>query len=180
MAPSEQKGQKSFGLHDSRDILEKLRWELRNLFCRQRYDIAVCQYHAFNCAITAWHATDWLWQDISSSPELKTKLQEKIQKPLKTVEDFQSYVRVDCWALRLCHQIANGSKHFLVTRNPDSTISAVISDGEGYDYGNPIIVEGDMHHLADKVFGEALLWFEAFLRDWNIFPEEPFVSMGDS
>ena len=179
MVLSEEKGQKSFGLRDSRDILEKLRWELRNLFSRQRHDIAACQYHAFNCAVTAWHASDWLWQDLSSSPELKTKLQEKIQQPLKTLNDFQDYVRFDCGALRLCHQIANGSKHFLVTRNPDSTISAVISDGKGYDYGNPIIVEGDTRHMADKVFYEALFWFETFLREWNIFPVEPFVPMGD-
>ncbi|MGC2048457.1 MAG: hypothetical protein WA635_07595 [Gallionella sp.] len=185
MALSEQKGQKSFGLHDSRDMLEKLRWELSNLFCRQRYNIAVCQYHAFNCAVTAWHVTDWLWQDISSSPELKIKLQEIIHKPLNTLEPFklehfQNYVRVDCGALRLCYQIATGSKHCLFERKAaDSTISAIISDGEGYDYGNPIIVEGDTHHMADKVFYEAQFWFEAFLRDWNIFPEEPFVPMGD-
>jgi len=130
MTLPEQKGQKSFGLHDSRDMLEKLQWELNNLFCRQRHNISVCQYHAFNCAVTAWHVTDWLWQDISSSLELKTKLQEKIQNPLKKCKDFQRYVRVDCNALRLCHQIANGSKHFLVERDPDSTISAVISTGE--------------------------------------------------
>ena len=159
--------------------LEKLRWELNNLFCRQRYDIAVCSYHAFNCAVTAWHVTDWLWQDISSSLELKTKMQEKNMNSWTKCEEFQHYVRENCRALRLCYQIATGSKHCLMERKPDSTISAVISDGEGYDYGNPIIVEGDTHHMADKVFHEALSWFEVFLRDWNIFPEEPFVPNGD-
>ena len=80
MALSELKAQKSFELRDSRDMLKKLRWELNNLFCRQRYDIAVCQYHAFNCAVTAWHVTDWLWQDISSSPELKNQDERKEQE----------------------------------------------------------------------------------------------------
>jgi len=176
MVPPEQKAQKSFALQDSRDMLKKLRWELDNLFRRQRYDSAACQYHAFNCAVTAWHVTDWLWQDISSSPGLKTKMQEHSWTKCK---EFQGYVRDNCSALRLCYQIATGSKHCLMECNPDSTISAVISDGEGHDYGNPIIVEGDTRHMANQVFYEALFWFEAFLRDWNIFPDEPFVSMGD-
>ncbi len=171
MAQSERRAQKSFELRDSRDILEKLRWEINNLLCRQRYDIAVCQYHAFNCAVTAWHVTDWLWQDIPS--ELRNKRQ------WKDCKKFQDYVRKDCPELNLCHQIANGSKHCLVERNPDSAISAVISDGKGYDYGNPVIVEGEAHHMADKVFYDALFWFEAFSREWNIFPEEPFVPIGD-
>jgi hypothetical protein len=67
-----------------------------------------------------------------------------------------------------------------VERKPAPTISTGISDGEGYDYGNPIIVDGDTQHLADQVFREALSWFQAFIHEWKIFPEEPFVSMGDS
>jgi hypothetical protein len=171
IAPTEQRAQKTFELRDSRHMLEKLRWELNNLDFRQRHDIAARQYHSFNCAVTAWHVTDWLWQDISSA--MRDKL------VLKECKDFQEYVRAACPALRLCHQIANGSKHCLLERNPDSTISAIISNGEGYDYGHPIIVEGDTHHMAYKVFYEALVWFETFLRDENIFPEEPFVPMGD-
>ena len=45
---AEQKAQKSFELRDSRDMLDKLQWELSNLICRQRHDILSCQYHAFN------------------------------------------------------------------------------------------------------------------------------------
>jgi hypothetical protein len=171
MAASEQKAQKTFELHDSRDMLEKLQWELDNLFLRQRHDIKVCQYHAFNCAVTAWHVTDWLWHDMSSA--LRSALQ------LNRFEDFQAYVCKACPALNLCRQIANGSKHCLVERKPDPTISAVISDGEGNDYGNPVIVEGDIRHMADEVFYKALFWFKVFVQDSNIFPDEPFVPTGD-
>ena len=174
---AEQKAQKTFRLSDSRDILEKLQWELDTLFCRQRHDIRVCQYHAFNCAITAWHVTDWLWLDIT--PEVKARLEEKTQRKLNRCEDFQTYVREACPSLVLCHQIANGSKHCLLEHKPDPNVSAGISGGEGYDYGNPIIMEGETPHLADKVFNTALVWFRVFLQEWNIFPEEPFVSSGD-
>jgi hypothetical protein len=165
MTTSEKKAQKSFELRDSRDMLEKLQWELNNLFCRQRYDIKACQYHAFNCAVTAWHVTDWLWQDIS--PVLKNELR------VNELKHFQRYVRDDCLALKLCHRIANASKHCLLESK------AVISDGEGYEYGNPVIVEGKTCHMAEEVFYNAKFWFEAFLREQNIFPEEPFVPMGD-
>jgi hypothetical protein len=168
---AEQKAQKSFELRDSRDMLEKLQWELSNLFCRQPYDIRACQFHAINCAITAWHVTDWLWHDISS--ELKDG------RRWKKCQDLQDYVRKECPELNLCHQIATGSKHCLMTYKPDPTISAGISGGKGYDYRNPIIVEGDKQYQAIDVFQTAQIWFEAFLRDENIFPEEPFISMGD-
>jgi hypothetical protein len=174
--PIERRAQKAFMLRDSRDMLEKLRWELNNLDFRQPYDIAACQYHSFNCAVTAWHVTDWLWHDIS---QLRDKLVDKKGKPFKECQDFQQYIREACPALRLCHQIANGSKHCLLTHNPDSTISTIISNGEGYDYGHPVILEGDTQHMAYKVFFEALVWLDSFLRDENIFPAEPFVPKGD-
>jgi len=177
MTRQEQRAQKAFGLRDSRDLLEKLRWELSNLFQRQRYDIAVCQYHAFNCAVTAWHMTDWLWHDINSSPTLKSKLQQKIT-PMNRCDEFQSYVRADCSALRLCYQIATGSKHCFMERNPDSTVEAKITEGD--NYGNPIVIEGDTTHMAENLFWEALFWFKAFIREWDIFPEEPFIPQGDT
>jgi hypothetical protein len=162
-----------FELRDSRDLLEKLRWELQNLFCRQRHDVAVCQYHTFNCAVTAWHITDWLWRDLP--PQLKGELRNASGELLREFKDFQEYVREACPALKLCNQVANGSKHSGFRK-----VSAIISDGDGYDYGNPVIIDGDTHHSADKVFYDALFWFEKFLHEQNIFPSEPFVPRGDS
>lgn len=121
--------------------------------------------------------TNWLWWDIT--PDVKARLEEKIQRKLNRFEKFQDYVGEDCPSLNLCRQIANGSKHCLLMHNPDPAISASISKGEGYNYGNPIIKEGDTPHLADKVFFAGLFWFQAFLREWNIFPEEPFAPSGD-
>jgi hypothetical protein len=159
----EKKAQKAFGIDDSRAMLDKLRWELENIFTRQRHDIRVCQYHAFNCAITAWHATDWLWEDMP--PDLKHEMEWK--KP----EHFQVFVCEQSPELCLCRQIANGSKHCRL-RSFDPAVSAVISDGQGYDYGNPIIIDGDVRHDASYVFGLALCWLEQFIRSHNILLEE--------
>jgi hypothetical protein len=68
--------------------------------------------------------------------------------------------------------------------NPDPHISTTISDSEGYDYGNPIIVEdsgsGSSERLAYEVFFIAKCWLETFVRDWKVFCEEPFIPSGDS
>jgi hypothetical protein len=172
MTVTEQMGQKAFELRDARDMMEKLRWEINKLFFRQRYDITACQYHSFNCAVTAWHTVDWLWHSLSAD------LQSQIG--VASLRDFQAHVRSVCPALKLCELICNGSKHRLLTQRTNPSVSAKISDGEGHDYGNPIIVEGDTEHLADKMFYEALFWFRAFIHQWNVFPEEPFVPMGDA
>jgi hypothetical protein len=118
-----------------------------------------------------------LWQDISS--ELRTEIELAAGVPIKCLGEFQNYVRLQCSALNLCYEISRGAKHCIVDRNPDSTISTRISDGEEYDYGNPIIVASDGQHLADQVFHEALCWFQAFIHEWNILPESPFVPMSD-
>lgn len=178
------KPQKAFGLHDSRDILKKLTWEMNNMCECARHDIESRQYHAFNCAVTAWHLTDWLWHDMQGmSEESKYLVQKTIgKKSLKSIECFQSYVRTACYALCLSYEIANGSKHCRL-RRPNPGISTSISDGEGYDYGNPIIVEDDAdgtrHRWAYEVFLEAKCWVETFVREHHIFPEEPFVPFGD-
>ena len=173
---TETKGQKAFELRDARDLIQKLSWELTNLFCRERAVIAVCQYHAFNCAVTAWHISDWLWHDLS--PATKDEIFNTTGVRLKTYDNFRDYIIRESHALRLCHQIANGSKHYLL-KNTDSSVSAKISDGEGNAYGNPIITEGAIEHDAQRVFYEAMFWFQRFINEWNVFPEEPFVPRGD-
>ena len=78
--------------------------------------------------------------------------------------DWTKYVRKACPELKLCYQIATGSKHCLMTYNPDPTISAGISGGKGYDYRNPIIVEGDKQYQAIDVFQTAQIWNH---RSWQ-------------
>jgi hypothetical protein len=155
-----------FWLRDSRDLLEKLRWEIDNLFCRQRYDVEACQYLAYNCAVTAWHVSDWLFEDIPDDL--------RVSRGWRNLRDFQQFIRRECSALTLCGASANASKHRRV-----KTTAVRVSDGEGYDYGNPIIVDGTERHDASKVFREALRWYEDFLQSEGILLGEPFVPLGD-
>ncbi|SRR6266851_1202949 len=59
-----------FALATPAHMLEKLWWEIeqlkRSLEPDDRYRISgVATYHAFNCAITSWHITDWVWESPS-------------------------------------------------------------------------------------------------------------------
>jgi hypothetical protein len=166
MAMAEQEATEGFWLRDSRDLLKKLRWELENLFCRQRHDVEACEYLAYNCAVTAWHVSDWLFEDIPD--ELRRS------RGWKTLSDFQQFIRSECSALTLCWASANASKHRRV-----KTTAVRVSDGEGHGYGNPIIVDGTQRHDASAVFWEALRWYEDFLQSEGILLDEPFVPLGD-
>jgi hypothetical protein len=61
---------KVFGLAAPHHMLMKLKWEIFKLRsvvaepCRPGAEIEP-GYHAFNCAVTAWHMTDWVWQSAS-------------------------------------------------------------------------------------------------------------------
>lgn len=165
----EQKAQKAFGLCDTRAMLEKLRWEAGKLSTLERHNVVERQYHALNAAITAWHITDWLWHTMPAEVRVEW---DNIQK-------FQEYVRQNSPMIRLCYQIATGSKHCIIERHPDPSVSAGMSGGEGYDYGNPIILDGDTRYLAQDVFFKALFWFEAFIHERKQCAEAPFVPRGD-
>jgi hypothetical protein len=167
---------KPFALRDSRDLLEKLRWELNNLFLRQHYDVLVCAYHVFNAAVTAWHVTDWLWRDLQANPSVLGRLQQHVGEVFANKAAFQKYVRGECDALVLCHQVANGSKHSEFRAG----VAATVSESIGSDHGSPVISGGTTEQPAHKVFYEALFWYQSFLRDWDVFPEEPFVPRSDT
>ena len=55
---------KVFRLSTPMHLLDKLRWEIagfqRSLRSKSIYRELHPAYHAFNCAVTAWHMTDWV------------------------------------------------------------------------------------------------------------------------
>jgi len=177
-AGDEQRGQKVFLLRDTRDLLKKLRFELQQMSLTARHDVEARAYHAFNCAITAWHVTDWLWHDMPL--EVRKQVSDPPPEQNGSLQDFQNYTRKDCPALALCYQIATGSKHCrMKNTRADASVAAGVSEGEEYEYGNPVILIGDEAQDAQRVFYVALCWYERFMKQWNILPEEPFIPHSD-
>jgi hypothetical protein len=131
-------------------------------------------FRAFNTAVTAWHLTDWIWQ---SSPKSRAALKQRFKFSCnetpsgikKGLGRFQHAVAEDCGALKICREIANGSKH-MRTDKPDPAIKAMAS----WD----AVVEGvGLAKPGDLIMGlrvadsgkeqDAVLWFIEALGYWD-------------
>jgi hypothetical protein len=130
---------KRLGLDSPTDLLAKLNWEIVQLGLPVDLE-AVASYRAFNCAVTAWSISDWVWN--AASADLRKRLRAESPKPeASDAECFASLLREQCRELAICQQLANGSKHFVLRDHIDKTISSYRSasvafylsdDGEGH------------------------------------------------
>src|SRR5271166_3900248 len=122
-----------FHLHDPGALLRKLAWEIRQLSRstapdakRSVSELLSPAYCAFNCAVTAWHIADWTWQ--SADEETQRRMADKLGFSLvsndgKNFERFASAICERSRALKICREIANGSKHKKL-RKPEESIRA--------------------------------------------------------
>jgi hypothetical protein len=125
--------QKVFRLHTPMHLLSKLHWEIegfrRSLHNRHTHRWLLPAYHAFNCAVTAWHMTDWIWLYVS--PEEQRELAAKHALAPSDLRSFQEAMGKACRALNACRELCNGSKHREVTgKRADRHVRARASWGE--------------------------------------------------
>jgi hypothetical protein len=157
-----------------------LRCETASLNTIERHDVMGRAYTAFNCAVTAWHMTDWVWAELDQNQW--KEVQEFAGTGCKLVatnpKPLQEYVRRSSHALKLCELLANGSKHCVLLR-PDLRVRTTMTDGDGADYGNPILKDDGKEIWVGEVLCQAACWWQDFLTDWHIAEEPPFVPEGD-
>src|SRR5271168_5177464 len=104
MCNSNDTGRLAFALRGCRDLLEKLRYETGSLNTTERHDVMGRAYIAFNCAVTAWHMTDWVWIELDQTQ--RNKVQELAGTSCMLDEDtkpkpLQEYARRSSPALKL-------------------------------------------------------------------------------
>jgi hypothetical protein len=180
MSDSNEPAGLAFALRGSRDLLEKLRYETGCLSTIERHDVLGRAYVAFNCAVTAWHMTDWIWVEMDQGQRERVQALActNFQLEKTNPRPLQAYVRTASNALRLCELIANGSKHCSL-RSPDPGVSTTMADGDGVNWGNPVVSVDGQEILVGDVLWQAVCWWEVFLADWHIAEKAPFVSDGD-
>jgi hypothetical protein len=93
----------SFEIRNSDDLLNKLKDDF-NEFKNHQLSSRI----AINCAMSAWHLTDWVFEEYNHKLGFEGK------------GSFRA--SLTCDSLTLMHDIANGSKHLKVS-NPKSGIS---------------------------------------------------------
>ncbi|WP_441268107.1 hypothetical protein AB7G19_22405 [Bradyrhizobium sp. 215_C5_N1_1] len=118
---------KRLGLERPLDLLAKLDWEIEQLGLPPDQEV-VASYRAFNCAVTAWSICDWVWN--FATPDLRERFRAQSPNPdAKGSEPLASLLRERSRELAICQQLANGSKHFILDRHNDVSVSSYRSPG---------------------------------------------------
>jgi len=179
----------TFALKNCHDLLDKLLWEIERLegeikriesepeppegeaewVERLIRDVDELSYGAFNCAVTAWALSDWVFQDL--------KIEQR--PPTPELEDFQKDCREQCPALRFCHLIANGSKHGPLERKGlerEKKIEPTI-EHDGNRWRITITAAGEQHD-AVTVFNQAWKFWDEKIRGENIAEVKAECSSG--
>jgi hypothetical protein len=180
-----------FGMDHPQHMFVKLSWELDALMnsmsvWKDNEAAPEPLFHAFNTAITAWHVADWLWQ---YQPETRAKLATKFQFLFeetatgvrKGLERFQEAVLLHCDELRVCREIANGSKHMRKNKvDPNIKAQAVwgkVVDGTGFAKPGDLVMSLRVNHKdkevdAELAFIEAFGFWERLMTELGVFTKE--------
>lgn len=103
---------KSLAVRTAEDFFYKLVWENKRLHAMPNDGSDEFAYQFINCALTAWHMVDWAFQELPPDEAARFRKQA----------DFRAHLREICRYLAICREIADGSKHARITRNPDPDI----------------------------------------------------------
>lgn len=159
----------SFSLKTPSHLLAKLRRDFERLKSSQELHQSD---HAFNFAIAAWHMTDWVW---------KTTTDAQTRFARSTLGTFQQMICDESEAIRLCKDLAEGSKHFAVDKPDaravvDSNVSATGAVLGAFTLGHDKLGEEVLKiRLADgtskraeEVFAEALAYWKQFFHKYGV------------
>lgn len=183
-----------FALATPYHLLIKLAWEIGQLRSALQTEQKIAwthapAYHAFNCAVTCWHLSDWTWEFVDD--EGKLIIANQLGGKLKTLEDFQSAIRAKHRALHICWQIANGSKH-LKLRKTDADIQTedvweyhpVLAgshqSGEpinSYRYRLSLTDKGERLEALDLFIAAEKIWARE-LASWFVIEGQSYVEGG--
>ena len=167
----------TFGLESCRDLLEKLKWEIEGLETHDNSDVKGLTFRAWNACVTAWHLTDWVWNEMTTTQ--RATLMTSSGSPIKTPAEFQTQVRNECRAMHAFRQIATASKHWKTEKHPDPAVAAEVSLvsstgiilGESRldypDWALRIELDGGSENLID-LLNQALSYWTQFIFNQGI------------
>lgn len=169
----EQTELQTFQLDSPLQLLIKLSWGIRQLKAAlESTDMPgsffPAVYTAFDCTITAWQMSDWVYEFYSGRAELPLSQDPKFSRSEK-LRKFQGWVCEQSPYLRICMHIANSNKHFGVSRHPDPDLKVSIDwkvesrMSAGMTVGRPlvdrsfrlIVTDGGVSHEILHILGKA-------------------------
>jgi hypothetical protein len=153
--------EQTFAYEDCRDLRQKLDREIkryRSMVGREDSDPEELKDTAFNASVTAWHLTDWVFNDLTPAQRASLRFED--------LSDLQEYARTNCRALYLCRYAATASKHWEVTKHPDPNVQIVVTLA---DTGWTIyFMDSGKRKAAEQVFDDALVFWTQFIYGHHI------------
>jgi hypothetical protein len=168
--------EQTFGFADCRELLDKLEREIdryREMAGRDPSEhdalfnlVNQLKDSAFNASVTAWHLSDWVFNDMTQ--------EQRQELGLKELGDLQNYAREKCRAMHLCRQAATASKHWTVSKHSDPTVQVTVTCDDTDGWIVYFVHEGNKIS-ADRVFDEALAFWTGYIYQHNIAQAADYV-----
>lgn len=155
---------KIIGSEDAIFLLNKLGWEIRAIHEHPHDGITERIYRSINCALTAWHLTDWLW--MLSSEEQRKSLCEITEVQKYDTKEFHVAIQKWCPAIALCRQIATAAKHLDIDYDREDVWLEGMFDDEETEHATTLyITDGSSKQLDVDVYIEAFnAWTALYIR----------------
>jgi hypothetical protein len=152
----------SFDIKQSKDFFHKLVQD----FAEYSIDKTSSRV-ALNLAMTGWHLTEWIYNEFN--PILRPRFQ--------TLGIFQNNIKQQCQSLQIMHDLANGTKHYLLTRHTTVIKESNLHRGafsnafsRAFDISTLRISlkDGTVLYFEDEITKVIDFWREYFNRELNI------------
>jgi len=150
----------SLDIKTSKDFFKKL-LEDHKEFCSDKTSSRT----ALNCAMTAWHLSEWIYNEFNS------------QFPNETLSSFQDSIKKKCPSLQIMHDLANGTKHYLLTRHKPLIKDTRLHKGaysnafsRAFDISTLDIEKNDgtKIYFEDEIENVILFWKEFLQSNFNM------------
>jgi hypothetical protein len=148
----------SFEVKSAFDLFKKLEFEYIGFLNNK-----CSSFHAINFALTAWHIIDWLHEE-----EIKYK------STSVSFNKFRDEIVEKCGSLKIMRDIANGSKHAVISRYTPEVKSSELKLGlfesglfeEGLFEGDELIIEieNDQKIIFESIASEIIKFWTNFFK----------------
>ncbi|MFF7398865.1 MULTISPECIES: hypothetical protein [unclassified Achromobacter] len=183
-----QSSHQSFGLLYPAHMLQKLGWEVEQLRALEDHLDIRCVYQSINCALSAWHMTDWVFQFMTEAqrekytPQSAESLLFKIaaatpdtSKWFKLRGDlmqaqlkiFRTRAQQASPAVRICRYIADASKHRYLTSNPDPKLHATVINWQPEESGKwtlPLVIDHGKEYRMPQLMASAHRFWSRYVN----------------
>lgn len=174
----------TFQIDNPLQLLLKLGWNIKKLNEAIRSSdrgaaFFPSVYLVFDCAITAWQVSDWIYGFYSPTEDLPLSSDPTVRSKSKLVK-FQAWACEQCASVRVVKHLANSNKHYGVDRKPDHSLRVSVEwtvESEfraGSTVGAPLVDRSYKFVINDSGRRvEALQVFKEAFEFWALQIKEP-------